>query len=182
MLLIADTSVLINFLNVDRMALIGRHQPRCAITEHVLDEVNGSYPEQQERLQAALRDGHLELIAVTDDAEVELFADLQTDGRLGAGECSAIAVALKRGYALAIDDRLAIRRARTRAQADAVPLDIFGTRDIIVRLIQADHMSVEQADILIVQWRSQHRFELGIRSFADMPELAAPGAEGGARA
>jgi hypothetical protein len=37
-----------------------------------------------------------------------------------------------------------------------------------VRLIQAGHLSVEQADILIVQWRSQYRFELGIGSFGDL--------------
>src|SRR5580692_11549459 len=139
MLLIADTSVLINFLNVDRMNLIGRHDPRCAVTEHVLEEVDGSYPGQREVFQAALRDGHLDLISVTDDAEIELFASLQRDGRLGSGECSAIAVALQRGYALAIDDRLAAREALARASAKNITLNVYGTRDIIVRLIQAGH-------------------------------------------
>lgn len=123
MLLIADTSVLINFLNLDRMHLIGRHNPRCAITEHVLEEVDGSYPGQLEKLRAALRDKHLELISVTDDAEIELFANLQQDGRLGSGECSAIAVALRRGYALGIDDHLAARQARARAAAENVESD-----------------------------------------------------------
>jgi predicted nucleic acid-binding protein len=170
MLLIADTSVLINFLNVDRMYLIGRHDPRCAITEHVLEEVDD--PGQQEILQAVLRDGHLEVLSVTDDAEIELFADLQRDGRLGAGECSAIAVALRRSFPLGIDDRPAIRRAHARAAAENVELNVYGTRDIVVRLIRAGHLSVEQADILLIQWRSQYRFELGIGSFADViPQL-----------
>jgi len=166
MLLIADTSVLINFLNVDRMYLIGRHDPRCAITEHVLEEVDD--PGQREILQAALRDNHVEVLSVTDDAEVELFAELQRDGRLGAGECSAIAVALRRGFPLGIDDRLAIRRANACAAAENVRVDVYGTRDIVTRLILAGHLSVEQADILLVQWRSQYRFELGIKSFGDV--------------
>ena len=165
MLLIADSSVLINFLNIDRMILIGRHEPRCAVTEHVLEEVDD--PGQREVLQAALRDGHLEVISVTDDAEIELFANLQRDVRLGSGECSAIAVAIRRGHALAIDDRRAAREARARAAAENITLNIYGTRDIIVRLIRAGHLSLEQADILLIQWRSQHRFELGIRSFTD---------------
>jgi predicted nucleic acid-binding protein len=168
MLLIADTSVLINFLNVDRMSLIARHEPRCAVTDHVFDEVNGSYPGQRDRLQAALQDGHIEKISVSDDTEIELFAALQSDGRLGSGECSAIAVALRRGYALAIDDRRATREARARAFAENKTLEVYGTRDIVVRLIQADHLSIEQADILLIEWRSQHRFELGIKSFADV--------------
>jgi hypothetical protein len=166
MLLIADTSVLINFLNVDRMYLIGRHEPRCAITEHVLEEVDD--PGQRKILDAAVRDGYLEVLSVTDDAEIELFADLQLDGRLGAGECSAIAVAIHRSFPLGIDDRLAVRRARARAAEDNVELPVYGTKDIVVRLIQAGHLSVEQADILLVQWRSQYRFELGIKSFADL--------------
>jgi predicted nucleic acid-binding protein len=166
-LLIADTSLLINFLNVDRIDLIANHKPRCAITEHVMAEVNGSYPAQTQRLAAALAGGHLERVATTEDAELELFAKLQSDGRLGAGECSAIAVALNRGHALAIDDRLATREARARATAMGVTLSVYSTRDIIVRLIKAGHLPLGQADILLVEWRSQHRFELGIRSFAE---------------
>lgn len=166
MLLIADTSVLINFLNVDRMYLIGRHEPQCAITEHVLEEVDD--PGQRQILDAAVRDGYLEVLSVTDDAEIELFADLQLDGRLGAGECSAIAVAIHRSFPLGIDDRLAVRRALARAAEDNVELPVYGTKDIVVRLIQAGHLSVEQADIMLIQWRSQYRFELGIKSFADL--------------
>jgi hypothetical protein len=131
-------------------------------------EVNGSFPVQKQRLDAALAAGHLEQVAASEDAELELFAKLQSGGRLGAGECSAIAVALNRGHALAIDDRLAIREARARATAMGITPSIYSTRDIIARLITSGHLTIGQADILLVEWRSQYRFELGITSFSEL--------------
>jgi predicted nucleic acid-binding protein len=168
MLLIADTSVLINFLKVDRMHLIGRHVPRCVITEHVVAEVTDLYPQQKDRLSAAVADGHLEVISVTEETEVEMFGRIQQAGRLGVGESSAIAVALNRGYSLGIDDGRAIRDAQALAAAEGVALTVWGTRDIVVRLIQASHLSVEQADVLLVSWRTQHRFDLPIKSFSEL--------------
>ena len=178
MLLIADTSLLINFLNVDRMHLIGRHDPRCMITEHVLREVNEALPTdedrrkkqelQQERLAAALLAGHVQSIAVSEDAELEMFVKLQAAGRLGEGECSAIAVALNRGYLLGIDDRKATIEAKAQADAQGAVLPILSTSDVIVRLIKAGQLSVAQADVLLVEWRSQHKFTLKIGSFAEI--------------
>ncbi len=168
MLLIADTSVLVNFLNIDRMDLIGRHLPRCVITEHVIAEVTEYYPVQKDRLTQALAAGHLELIPVIDDHEVEMFGRIQQAGRLGTGESSAIAVALLRGYSLAIDDRRAIKDASSMALERGILLSILGTRDIVVRLINAGLLSIEQADVLLVSWRTQHRYHLPIRSFSEL--------------
>ncbi len=170
MLLIADTSVLINFLALDAMHLIGRHRPPCAVTEHVIGEVTNLYPEQQERLNAAIAAGHLVgVISVTDPGEVELFGRLQQpSGRLGVGESSAIAVAIKRGYALAMDDRRAVRDAKTLAASVGATLDVWGTHDVVVRLIRAGQLSVQQADVLLVSWRTQHRFHLRIGSFSEI--------------
>jgi predicted nucleic acid-binding protein len=166
MLLIADASVLINFLRVDRMYLVGKHYPRCAITEHVLDEISDL--QQQKVLQKALADGHLDVISVTEETEVELFAKLQQNKRLGPGECSAIAVALRRGYVLGMDDRVATEQAHTFAAAENLALTVYGTQEIIVRLIRAGNLTVEQADFLLVAWRTQHRFKLKIQSFAEL--------------
>jgi hypothetical protein len=58
MFLIADTSLLINFLKVEQMHLVGKHDPRCAITEHVLQEI--SEPQQKKTLRKAVADGHLD--------------------------------------------------------------------------------------------------------------------------
>lgn len=170
MLLIADTSVLINFLHIDQMRLIGRHQPPCAVTQHVIGEVTNFYPEQQERLNAALADRHLvEIISVDDPDEVEMFGRLQKpSGRLGIGESSAIAVAIKRGYALAMDDKRAVRDAIELAKTAGATLEVWRTQDIVVRLIRAGHLSVEQADVHLVAWRTQHRFHLPIGSFSEL--------------
>lgn len=168
MLLIADTSVLINFLKIDRMNLIGRHAPRCVITEHVVAEVTALYPDQKDRLGAAIFAGHLEVISVTEEAELELFGRIQRAGRLGVGESSAIAVALNRGYSLGIDDRRAIKDAQALAESEGGALTVWGTREIVVRLIQAGHLSVEQADVMLVSWRTQHRFNLPISSFSEL--------------
>jgi predicted nucleic acid-binding protein len=170
MLLIADSSVLINFLAIDGMHLIGRHRPPCAVTEHVIGEVTNLYPEQQERLNTAIADGYLvEVISVADPAEIELFGRLQQpSGRLGVGESSAIVVAIRRGYALALDDRRAVRDAKVLAAAEGVTLVVWGTHDIVVRLIRARQLSVQQADVLLVSWRTQHRFHLPIRSFSEL--------------
>jgi len=168
MLLIADTSVLVNFLNVDRMVLIGRHEPRCVITQHVVDEVTDFYPQQQARLSKAIADGHLAVIQVSEDPEIDIFGRIQHTGRLGIGESSAIAVALHRAYAIAIDDRRAIRDALAMAATQGLTLTVLKTQDIVVRLIQAGQLSVGQADILLVSWRTQHRFHLPIQSFAEL--------------
>ncbi len=168
MLLIADTSVLINFLNADRMYLIGRHVPRCVITGHVIDEITDLYPVQRQRLDAAIAEKYLEVVTANSNAEIETFARLQETKRLGVGEASAIAVALRRGYALAIDDRRAILDALALAEAEGVALTILRTQDIIVRLVRAGQLTVEQADLLLVLWRSQHRFHLNIRSFSEL--------------
>jgi predicted nucleic acid-binding protein len=168
MLLIADTSVLINFLNVDGMYLIGRHAPRCVITEHVLAEVTDLYSRQRERLLTAINDGHLEVVSVSDAAEVELFGRILDSGRIGSGESSAIAVAIHRKYALAIDDRRASRAAQALAGEEGAQLTIWGTQDLIVRLITSGQLSVAQADILLVSWRNDFRFTLPIKSFAEL--------------
>ncbi len=168
MLLIADTSVLINFLNIDGMHLIGRHRPSCAVTQHVIGEVTDLYPEQKERLNTAIAAGHVvDVFSVSDPDEVELFGRLQQPARrLGVGESLAIAVAIKRGYALAIDDRRAVRDAKALAEMEGVTLVVWGTCEIMVRLIRAGQLSVQQADVLLVSWRTQHRFHLPIRSFS----------------
>jgi predicted nucleic acid-binding protein len=169
-LLIADTSVLINFLKIDRISLLGKHSPRCAIIDHVLAEITDFYPDQQSRLNAAIHEAYVEVTPVTADAEVDLFARLQglPSRPLGAGECSAIAVALTRGYSLAMDDRLAIRHTRAFASSAGAKVQVLTTQDIVVRLIRAGALRIEQADVMLVAWRSQHRFNLPIKSFADL--------------
>lgn len=90
---ITDTSVLVNFLVLDRAELLARLPGhRFVVAEHVRAEITDHYQEQLQRLEAAFAAGILEEIRVTDLPEVQLFAQLTATG-LGIGECSAIAVA-----------------------------------------------------------------------------------------
>lgn len=45
-IIVADTSVLINFLRIDRMDLIGLFPRRFLATDHVAQEIAESYPDQ----------------------------------------------------------------------------------------------------------------------------------------
>ena len=163
-IIITDTSVLINFLAIDRVGLLPRCGHRFIITDHVLAEVTAHYPDQLQRLNIALHASVLEQITVTDPVEVGLFQSLSASGRLGAGECSAIAVAIHRQATLAIDDR--------RAAKDALALDsglsVVGTQELMVKIIKAGLLDVAAADAIKTEWSAKHRFTLKVASFADL--------------
>ncbi|MBC6404383.1 MAG: hypothetical protein GDA41_01385 [Rhodospirillales bacterium] len=165
-IIVADTSVLINFLRVDRMDLIGRHPASFVATDHAAAEIEDS--DQKRRYVAAVSMGHLAECRVEQLDEVRLFARLSRGGRLGSGECSAIAAALKRNYRLAIDDNCAIKHAREEAERSGHWLSIVRTQDIVVELIRNRVLTVQQADAMLADWASNHRFRLKIRSFNEL--------------
>ena len=76
------------------MDLTAGHSHAFIVTDHVADEVSDRYPDQQQRFEAAVKGGALSQESVTSRAEITLFGTLSASGRLGAGECSAIAVAV----------------------------------------------------------------------------------------
>ena len=161
-ILVSDASVLINFLRIDRMDLIAAVSYEFMVTDHIADEISEVYPEQQVRYQAALDRGAVAQVSLTDPGELELFAMLAASGRLGKGECSAIACAIHRGYALAIDDRRATREATARSD-----LEIVRTQDLIVSMIKQNLLSIAEADAIKGEWEQRHRFRLTISSFAE---------------
>jgi hypothetical protein len=124
-IVVADTSVLINFLRIDRMDLVGRYPGRLPATDHVRSELADDYPEQKVRYEAAVAAGHLETCTVMEPAEVDLFL------RLGPG-------------------------AR------------LGTQDIIVALIRASALTIEESDQIKAHWEQNHWFRLKARSFRDL--------------
>lgn len=167
-IVVADTSVLINFLRIDRMDLIGAHPASFIVTDHVAVEIADTYPNQQAHYGAAVAAGHIEQQRIDDAEELEIFLRLAKRGRLGAGERSAIAVALNRECALAIDDSRAIHHALEEAGIAGNVLTILRTQDIMVELIRGTVMSIEAADAILVDWAANHRFSLKITSFRDV--------------
>lgn len=119
-IIVTDTSVLINFLRIDRIDLIAGYSHAFLVTDHVAGEISDQYPDQQRRFAFALACGALSLVPVDTAEQLRLFASLSATGRLGAGECSAITVAVQCGCTLAIDDRVANRLARRFARRSAL--------------------------------------------------------------
>ena len=87
-----DASVLINFLRIDRMDLIARHSHDFIVTDHVAAEISDRYPEQRKRFAEAIDATAISQTSVVSPEEMSLFESLSASGRLGAGECSAVAV------------------------------------------------------------------------------------------
>jgi hypothetical protein len=84
---------------------------------------------------------------------------------LGAGECSAIAVAIRRRYPIAIDDNRAVKRAIREVGAK---LEVVRTADVMVRLIRAGVLDIATADRIKDDWELHHRFKIKADSFRDL--------------
>ena len=165
-IIVTDASVLINFLRVDRTDLLAGHSHAFLATDHVAAEITDRYPAQQQRFAAALASGAISETRVTTPEEIRLFGSMFAAGRLGAGECSAIALAVHRRYILAIDDRLATTQAR---RADAT-LRILATQDLVVSMIRQGLLDIAEADRIKQEWATRHRFRLKLASFRDLVE------------
>ncbi|WP_211187166.1 hypothetical protein [Neoroseomonas marina] len=165
-IVVADTSLVLNFLRLDRMALLGAWRFDVLATDHVSQEITD--PVHRARYAKAEASGHIREEAVTDLAEVAIFLKLATNSRLGPGERSAIAVALNRGYPLAIDDNRALKRAVAEAGITRQRLVIYRTQDIVLDLIKSGALDVGVANAMKAAWERQHRFKLKFGSFADL--------------
>jgi hypothetical protein len=164
LIVIADTSVLVNFLRIDAMTLLGRVSRSIVITEHVQVEVTEDYADQRDRLAAALADGQVAQVALTSEGELAVFGSLLGDGRLGSGECAAIACAIAGGHALAIHDR----RAGNEALRVDANLPILRTQDLVLMMIKEQILTIAQADAMKETWEREHRFRLAFASFGDI--------------
>lgn len=160
---VVDTSVLINFIVVDRLELLWDHPIlEFGLPDQVIAEISEDYPDERERLEVALDSGLLRLSAET-TSELAAFASFTRDPTLGPGECDAIAIAASRGMALAIDDR----RAMSAARAFAASLEILTTADIVRSAIAHGRLNVAEADALKARWEEECRFRLPFASFGD---------------
>ena len=157
--ILLDTSVLLNFVNIGRLELLGQLDTPIVLFDQVLDEIKR--PRQREAVEDAMAAGLLDLQSIRNPVEVALFADLRAAGRLGAGECAVLAVALTRNWIAGLQDR----RARLEGQRRRKGLVIYQTEDLVLALIRAGHLTVEQADGFLAEWATQHRFRSRFTSF-----------------
>ena len=178
--IVVDTCVLINFLRINRMDLIGRYPGTFIATGDVADEIIDNDERENERdpYVNALDDGHLVQVALS-KRELEIREDILRGEfmpwvhlrrrLLGRGERSALAVAINRNYSLlASDDRDVILYILELAAILEHQLSCLCTQDIMLELIERQVLSVEEADLILVDWRENHKFNLKIESFREL--------------
>ena len=84
--------------------------------------------------------------------------------RFGVGECAAVAAAVHRQWPLATDDGNAIKLVRRLYPSVLIET----TASIIVALIRAQRLSLQQANCFRDRWERHHRFRLPFQSFAEI--------------
>jgi predicted nucleic acid-binding protein len=173
-LLILDTSVLINFLCIDRSDLLATRWASVYVTEHVADEINSHYAEQQARLREAIVRGVIVVVRLESVEELMTIDKVRhRDGlkALGLGEASAIAAAVHRGFTLGIEDRA----ARAQVKRLYPHLTVLQTCDLVVDMIRKSVLTVSDADKIHTEWATMHRFKIrGLITFGDLIESGDP--------
>jgi predicted nucleic acid-binding protein len=160
LLVVCDTSVLINFLIVGRLDLLSQNPEFVfLVTEHALHEVTD--PSQHEMLAQTVRQGQITAIEVNNPAELATFAELTRV--LGSGEAAALAAASHRDLAVATDDGHARRHVENRLG----PGRILTTPGILLKAIQGRVLTVSEADRIKAKLESR-RFRMSFGSFADL--------------
>lgn len=150
------------------MDMIDNHPSQFVVNEFAASEITAAYTEQKKKFQHAAKAGVLKQVTTTEPLVQKEFPWLGKLTRLGAGERSAMAIALNHGYALAMDDGRAINRAIKEAGISDRNLEIVRTQDIVVQLIRVGYITVEEADRMLIEWKNNHRFNLRISSFSEI--------------
>lgn len=163
-----DTSVLLNFLRVGRLDLLVRlPEHEFLVTDHVRLEVTDA--ECARMLGVALRHEQMREARVDAPMEVAAFQQLAAVRVLGLGECAALAVAVCRQLPIAIDDKVARKKAQVLFGFE----QFVGTAELVVAAIRSGLVDVAAADRIKARWEVDLRFRLGFESFGQL--LSRPG-------
>jgi len=116
LVVLTDTSVLINFLHLDRLDLLGKLPGyEFQVPDHVLEEIRD--PVLRERMEEGLRSRFLSVLSITDLVEIESYARFHRT--LGQGEAACLAVAVRRaaGWLPTIGELFAERQRKESARS-----------------------------------------------------------------
>ena len=157
----ADSSLLINFLAVDRMDILRRlPQFRFHVVNHVRAEIR--HESQRARLQAATEGNGVTEIEITDPGEILLYDEFRRF--LGDGESASLAVAVSRRWVIAADEKGRFRRELFGRLGENYLLDTLGA---LLTAIRAEVITVAEAEALRTQLR-EHRFEMDPTPFDEL--------------
>ena len=163
LLVVADSSFLINFLVVDRMDILCRlPQFRFHVVNHVRAEIR--YQSQRARLQAATEGGAVTEIEITDLAEILLYDEFRKF--LGDGEAASLGVAVSRRWVIAADEKGRFRRELFSRLGEDYLLDTLGALIIAIR---EGVIPVAEAETLRARLR-EHRFDMDPTPFDELLE------------
>jgi hypothetical protein len=139
------------------------YRDRAYITDFVAAEILRGIQAGHARLGAlpkAVQAGWLKEIGVRTGKERELFKTLSVS--LGLGEASSIAVAKRRGFRFASDDRVA------RAEAARLGVPLTGTLGILVKAARGGICDLRTADAYLLKMIESGFFS-PVRSLGKLP-------------
>jgi predicted nucleic acid-binding protein len=160
-LVLVDANVLLNLAFVNRLDLLGA-LPELEFRSPV--EVLTEIVSARERMlvEDARSRGDLGDIAISEVAELALFAELRQ--RLGMGEAACLALAVYRGGLVASDEKRAFRR---EAETRLGPGRILNTPGLLLLAIRRGLFTIEEADELKRALESK-RFRMKFGSFKEL--------------
>ncbi|HKI05503.1 MAG TPA: DUF3368 domain-containing protein [Thermoanaerobaculia bacterium] len=136
--ILADTTVLSNFSQVERPNLLRMAFPRLASPHEVREELSQG---EKLGLVPSCDWSWLKTIELTDGEQIQAN---ELREYLQAGEAACIAVAASRGGLVLTDDGTA------RRVAASLQVEISGTIGVLVRLCEREILALEQGDSLLL--------------------------------
>lgn len=158
---ITDASVLINLTHSGHIRLLGSTPGyRFLVSEEVLAEVQD--PVQKGMVDGAILNGFLEKTTIETPEELALYAELTQV--LGSGESACLALASKRGWLLACDERrVFLREARARIGERR----LLNTPGLYVLWIRCGLLTIAEADAAKITLEGR-RFRMAFSSFREV--------------
>ena len=161
-IVIADASVLINLIHVERLDLLGALAGYTFRVPDVVVADEVTYPAHRDALRRALEAG-----CVADDAceapgELTLYSDLKQT--IDKGEAACLAIGHVRGWIVACDERGRFSREARRLLGDG---RVLNTPGLLLMAIRQDLLTVVEADQAKDVLESR-RFLMRFRSFRDL--------------
>jgi predicted nucleic acid-binding protein len=158
---VTDTNILINLTHIGRLDLLGKLFPYSfVVPEEVVKEVKE--PAQAQAVQTAISSGLLQIVQLTDIAELTVYAELIQI--LGLGEAACLSLAQCRNWLIASDEKRKFQR-ETIARLGAGRL--LNTPGILTHAITLGIITIEEAD-RAKTLLEQRKFIMTFSSFRDI--------------
>jgi len=160
--IVLDTSVLINYIHVDRLDLIAGCWAEIRVVEQVQQELE--YDEQRLVFERALAISQIQVFSVDDPVLIADALKIYQVDRRGKGESYSFVYASASNLPLAIDDK----RARSLFATKDATLKMCTSKDLMVKALRMGLVSVAEADEIKDIWANQCRYRLKVESFRDL--------------